>query len=155
MCDDGNLFIRCFPTHLFTGIKKVFSGVDPVGLVIVSVLKDIPVLVRIFRHRLGAERHRVAMERSVISLQTVRSMVADADLTPEIAAEELRAAIMALESLVGRVDVEQPIHISNVLPVNPKTSRGTRVRFQVNSDGTKKRLALDGTELGVVKQGGH
>ena len=53
----------------------------------------------------------------------------------------------------GRIDVEQPIHISNVLPVNPKTSRGTRVRFQVDKDGAKKRVALDGTELGTVSRG--
>lgn len=52
----------------------------------------------------------------------------------------------------GRVDVEQPIHISNVLPVNPKTSRGTRVRYTVDAKGNKKRVAVDGTELGTVKR---
>lgn len=52
----------------------------------------------------------------------------------------------------GRIRVEQPIHISNVLPVNPKTSKGTRVRFTIGSDGSKKRVALDGTEIGVVKR---
>ena len=50
----------------------------------------------------------------------------------------------------GRINVEQPIHISNVLPVNPKTNQGTRVRYRVESDGVKKRLASDGTEIGVV-----
>lgn len=53
----------------------------------------------------------------------------------------------------GRIDVEQPIHISNVLPVNTKTSKGSRVRFQVGTDGTKKRIALDGTELGTLRRG--
>jgi len=52
----------------------------------------------------------------------------------------------------GRINVEQPIHISNVLPVNPKTSRGSRVHYQVSQDGTKKRVAADGTEIGVVKK---
>jgi large subunit ribosomal protein L24 len=52
----------------------------------------------------------------------------------------------------GRINVEQPIHISNVLPVNPKSSKGTRVRFEVNKDGGKKRLASDGTEIGVVRK---
>ncbi len=52
----------------------------------------------------------------------------------------------------GRINVEQPIHISNVLPVNPKTHTGTRVRFSVRDDGSKRRVALDGTELGVVKK---
>jgi|SRR3972149_2024585 len=52
----------------------------------------------------------------------------------------------------GRIHVEQPIHISNVLPVNPKSSRASRVRYQVNEDGTKKRVASDGTEIGTVRR---
>lgn len=52
----------------------------------------------------------------------------------------------------GRISVEQPIHISNVLPVNPKSSKGSRVRFQAGSDGSKKRVATDGTEIGTVKR---
>jgi large subunit ribosomal protein L24 len=52
----------------------------------------------------------------------------------------------------GRINVEQPIHISNVLPLNPKTSKGSRVRHQVGEDGSKKRLAADGTEIGVIKK---
>ena len=52
----------------------------------------------------------------------------------------------------GRISVEQPIHISNVLPVNPKTSHGTRVRYQTAEDGGKKRVATDGTEIGTVKR---
>jgi len=52
----------------------------------------------------------------------------------------------------GRISIEQPIHISNVLPVNPKNSRGSRVRYQLSKDGTKKRMAADGTEIGVVKR---
>jgi large subunit ribosomal protein L24 len=51
----------------------------------------------------------------------------------------------------GRIGVEQPVHISNVLPVNPKTSKGSRVRYVV-SGGGKKRVAADGTELGTVKK---
>jgi large subunit ribosomal protein L24 len=54
----------------------------------------------------------------------------------------------------GRINVEQPIHISNVLPVNPKSSRGSRVHYQINEDGSKKRIATDGTEIGVVRRAG-
>ncbi len=50
----------------------------------------------------------------------------------------------------GRVSVEQPIHISNVLPVHPKTGQGTRVKFSVDSTGKKVRQAVDGTEINVV-----
>ena len=52
----------------------------------------------------------------------------------------------------GRINVEQPIHISNVLPVNPKSSKGSRVRFEVGQDGGKKRIASDGSEIGVVRR---
>ncbi|MHC4323012.1 MAG: 50S ribosomal protein L24 [Planctomycetota bacterium] len=52
----------------------------------------------------------------------------------------------------GRINVEQPIHISNVLPVNPKSSKSTRVRFEVNDDGSKKRLASDGSEISIVRK---
>jgi large subunit ribosomal protein L24 len=54
----------------------------------------------------------------------------------------------------GRINVEQPIHISNVLPVNPKSSRASRVRFQINQDGSKRRIAKDGTEIGIVSRAG-
>ncbi len=52
----------------------------------------------------------------------------------------------------GRISVEQPIHISNVLPVNPKSSRGTRVHYELGKDGSKKRVAVDGNEIGVVRK---
>jgi len=52
----------------------------------------------------------------------------------------------------GRINVEQPIHISNVLPVSPKSSRGSRVRYQVDAEGSKKRLAADGTEIGIIRK---
>ena len=50
----------------------------------------------------------------------------------------------------GRIRIERPIHISNVLPVNPKSSNGSRVRFETDAKGSKKRVAVDGTEIGVV-----
>jgi large subunit ribosomal protein L24 len=52
----------------------------------------------------------------------------------------------------GRIHVEQPIHISNVLPVNPKSSKGSRVHYQVDADGSKKRLGADGVEIGIVRR---
>ena len=52
----------------------------------------------------------------------------------------------------GRIRVEQPIHISNVLPVDPKTSKGTRVRYAVDGSGNKKRVSVAGNDIGVVKK---
>lgn len=54
----------------------------------------------------------------------------------------------------GRIQKEMPIHISNVLPVDPKTDQATRVRFRINEDGSKERIAVkSGESLGQVKPG--
>jgi large subunit ribosomal protein L24 len=50
----------------------------------------------------------------------------------------------------GRINIEQPIHISNVLPLNTKTSKGSRVHYRIDTDGSKKRVTTDGTEIGSV-----
>ena len=52
------------------------------------------------------ERHRVAMLRAVSSLDDAARHLALGQDTYDLTAEELRQAIRALESLVGRVDVE-------------------------------------------------
>ena len=51
----------------------------------------------------------------------------------------------------GRINIEQPIHISNVLPVNPKTSKGSKVRYEIGEDGSKRRVAKDGTKIGDIR----
>ena len=54
----------------------------------------------------------------------------------------------------GRIQKEMPMHISNVQPVDPKTSQPTRVGFRVTEDGTKERYAKkSGQTLGIVKKG--
>ena len=53
----------------------------------------------------------------------------------------------------GRIQKELPVHISNVLPVDPKTNLATRVGFRVNEDGSKQRIAKkSGASLGIVKK---
>ena len=52
----------------------------------------------------------------------------------------------------GRINIERPIHLSNVLPVNPKSSKGSRVHYQLDKDGSKKRVATDGSEISVVRK---
>jgi large subunit ribosomal protein L24 len=55
----------------------------------------------------------------------------------------------------GRIQKEMPISISNVLPVDPKANRGTRVRFVVREDVSKERVAKkSGTALGVLRKSG-
>ena len=50
----------------------------------------------------------------------------------------------------GRISIEQPIHISNILPVNPKTGKGTRVHYELGDNGSKIRVAKDGTKLSDI-----
>ena len=40
----------------------------------------------------------------------------------------------------GIVEGEAPIHISNVMPLNPVTGKGERVGFKVLEDGRKVRV---------------
>ena len=42
----------------------------------------------------------------------------------------------------GIVDVEQPIHLSNLALVDPKTSKPTRVRARELANGRKVRIAI-------------
>ena len=42
----------------------------------------------------------------------------------------------------GIVDVEQPIHLSNLALVDPKTSKPTRVRMRQLGNGKKVRIAI-------------
>jgi large subunit ribosomal protein L24 len=49
----------------------------------------------------------------------------------------------------GRIQKDAPIHVSNVMPIDPATGRGTRVRVKVDG-GRKLRVSTRGTELGVI-----
>jgi large subunit ribosomal protein L24 len=54
----------------------------------------------------------------------------------------------------GRINIEQPIHISNVLPVDPKTNKGSRVRYEIGKDGSKRRVTKDGVKISDVRYSG-
>ncbi len=56
----------------------------------------------------------------------------------------------------GRIRKEAPIHISNVLPIDPKSGRGSRVHFEVETDKdgrvkAKLRISRGGTVLSDAK----
>lgn len=42
----------------------------------------------------------------------------------------------------GIVDIEAPIHISNVMLLDGKTGKGTRLKVTKSDDGTKVRVAV-------------
>lgn len=55
---------------------------------------------------LTRERHRIAIGRAIEAMESVRAEVMRGTQQTELAAEDLRRAIRALDSLVGRVDVD-------------------------------------------------
>ncbi|MGB1266437.1 MAG: tRNA uridine-5-carboxymethylaminomethyl(34) synthesis GTPase MnmE, partial [Nereida ignava] len=52
------------------------------------------------------ERHRIAMQRAMSSMESALFELSLGSDRSELAAEELRTAIRALDALIGRVDVE-------------------------------------------------
>jgi large subunit ribosomal protein L24 len=57
----------------------------------------------------------------------------------------------------GRIQKEAAIHISNVMPVDPKTGRATRIRFKLTRDAagnltSKQRVSVGGTVLSEVSR---
>jgi large subunit ribosomal protein L24 len=54
----------------------------------------------------------------------------------------------------GRIQKEAPIHISNVMPVDPRTGRPTRVRFKVVEENgkvvSKQRVSVAGNVIREV-----
>ena len=52
----------------------------------------------------------------------------------------------------GRIQKDAPIHASNVMPLDPASGKGTRVRFEERS-GVKHRVAVrGGTDLGAMRK---
>jgi large subunit ribosomal protein L24 len=48
---------------------------------------------------------------------------------------------------------EQPIHASKVMPVDPQSGKGTRIRFKTLENGKKVRIAAkSGDEIPVVAE---
>jgi large subunit ribosomal protein L24 len=54
----------------------------------------------------------------------------------------------------GRIQKEMPVHLSNVLPVDPKTNQPTRVRFALEQGGKERVAKKSGTTLGVLRKSG-
>lgn len=57
----------------------------------------------------------------------------------------------------GRIQKEAPLPLCKVMPIDPKTGRGCRVRFKIerNADGTvasKQRVSAAGTVLSDVRR---
>src|SRR5258707_15873586 len=49
----------------------------------------------------------------------------------------------------GRIQKDAPIHVSNVLPLDPSTGQSTRVKFEIR-DGSKHRVAVGSRRRGLA-----
>jgi large subunit ribosomal protein L24 len=52
----------------------------------------------------------------------------------------------------GRIQIDAPIHISNVMPIDPGTHKPTRVRFEKRDDGKHRVAVKTGTDLGRLSK---
>ncbi len=43
----------------------------------------------------------------------------------------------------GIITFEAPVHISNVMLVDPTSDRASRIRMRIEADGTKERIAVN------------
>ena len=50
------------------------------------------------------------------------------------------------EEQSGIIEMEAPIHSSNVMLLDPKSGEPTRVRRRIDTDGTKERLSAKSGE---------
>ncbi|WP_375174056.1 tRNA uridine-5-carboxymethylaminomethyl(34) synthesis GTPase MnmE [Pseudooceanicola sp.] len=88
-------------------VEGSVSGVSGFGLE--ALVREIGGKLKVLASGSGVatrERHRIAMERARSYLDVASGIVASEVGESELAAEEIRGAVRALESLIGRVDVE-------------------------------------------------
>ncbi|MBQ1202333.1 MAG: 50S ribosome-binding GTPase, partial [Loktanella sp.] len=103
----GNIYVRAKADQAVTDGLAVSGvtgqGVDAlVGLIAAELGQRVSTVGLAMR-----ERHRLALERAVNDLGAVASGLDAGHGMMDLIAEDLRAAIRAVDSLVGRVDVEQ------------------------------------------------
>ncbi len=99
--------VRTAKVDLVDGVSDGVSGKTGAG--ISDLIEDITRFLKARSAGAGIAtrfRHRQAMERGCDSLTNALARLPDGEASAEIVAEELHIAIRALDSLVGRVDVE-------------------------------------------------
>lgn len=112
MNDDMQPPIQLKPEDIVIGGKADLTGTGVSGL----TGQGVPELIQAIGSRLKdrtaragvitRERHRLALERAIRALESARHQINTDIERAELAADDLRLAIRALEGLIGRVDVE-------------------------------------------------
>ncbi|MCW9043161.1 MAG: tRNA uridine-5-carboxymethylaminomethyl(34) synthesis GTPase MnmE [Pseudopelagicola sp.] len=103
---DGDL-VRRAKADTLANPKEAISGLTGQG--VSELVTDITSILSSKAARSGIatrERHRIAMQRASEGLTAAKAVLALGSDHYELAAEELRGVIRALDSIVGRVDVE-------------------------------------------------
>jgi len=106
--EDGDVIVQA-KGDLFDGDAKADAVSGLTGQGIDALVSRIEATLAERAARVGTamrERHRDALMRSVRHLAAARSGIDRASDFPDLLAEDLRSAIRAVDSLVGRVDVE-------------------------------------------------
>lgn len=103
---DGDIQLRA-KADLHTDIPNAISGKTGAGVSeLVAHLRE-ELLKRSASASIATrERHRIAMQRAMSSMESTLFELSLGSERSELAAEELRTAIRALDALIGRVDVE-------------------------------------------------
>lgn len=104
--------IDVMPGDVVVGAKADVSGEGVSGLTGQGVDRLISDVGSVLRGRVAMvgtamrERHRLSLDRAVVHLDAAMTLLPRAGESPDILAEELRCGIAAIDSLVGRVGVE-------------------------------------------------
>ncbi|WP_039018423.1 tRNA uridine-5-carboxymethylaminomethyl(34) synthesis GTPase MnmE [Halocynthiibacter namhaensis] len=103
---DGDIRLMA-KADLHNGADNAVSGKTGAGVSnLVNHLRDVLVLRSASASIATRERHRIAMSRALTSMESARFELSLGSERSELAAEELRTGIRALDALIGRVDVE-------------------------------------------------
>ncbi len=103
---DGDLILRA-KSDLYNGNSDGISGVTGHGVdhliahltqILTTRVSTVGVAMR--------ERHRLAMQKSLGFLEAAQDAMADESFMEDLVAEDIRSATRAIDSLVGRIDVE-------------------------------------------------
>ena len=99
--------------------------------------------------RLGVARHALKASREVIHVtkgDTVRVMRGD-DKGREGKVLQVYRKARTAEEQSGIIEMPAPFHASNVMLLDSKTGKPTRVRNRVDKDGTKERVGVKSGEV--------
>jgi large subunit ribosomal protein L24 len=84
---------------------------------------------------------------------TVLQVFAETDKVLVEGVNVVKKSVRAQNGEGGGFSKELPLHASKVMPIDPETGKGTRVRFKADESGKKVRVAVkSGKEIPAVRE---